>query len=200
MGSSLGNIFTVLLNTVCGLYVLVLMARFALHCSQADYFNPVTQGIIKATDWIVAPLQRVIRPLKRFDGASLVAAILVKTLTIGLIYLLLFHGLPSILGLILGGAIGAFSALVKLYFFALIIMIILSWVAPNATHPGALLVHQLTEPVMAPLRRVIPPLGMFDLTPIVAFLIINLIDGLLMPYLLRLALSFGVFPTFIVGM
>lgn len=199
MGSTFGNVFTVLLNTLCSLYVLVLMARFALHCSQADYFNPVTQGIIRATDWIVAPLQRVLRPFKRFDSATLVAAILVKAVTIGVIYLIIFNGIPSIIGLLLGGAIGAFSALVKLYFFALIIMIILSWVAPNATHPGALLVTELTEFIMAPLRRVIPPLGMFDLSPIVAFLIINLIDGFVMPMLLRLAFQFGILPNVIVG-
>ena len=66
-------------------------------------------------------------------------------------------------------------------------MIILSWVAPQASHPGAILIMQLVEPVMAPVRKVIPPLGMIDLSPIVVFIIINLVDGLVVGSLTRAA-------------
>ncbi|ANF56055.1 YggT family protein [Halotalea alkalilenta] len=185
MGSQMGSIGLTLINTLFNLFVFVLMLRFALHASRADYYNPMTQGVVKATGWLVHPLQRLLRPIGRFDLASLVAAILVKIAALLLIFLLFAGTLPPVLNLLIAGFAGALNALVKIYFFALIVMIILSWVAPRADHPGALLVIQVTEPIMSPLRRVIPPLGMLDLSPIVAFILINLIDSIVVSSLVR---------------
>ncbi len=96
-------------------------------------------------------------------------------------------GMPPIPGLLIAGVAALANAILKIYFFAMIVMIILSWVAPNASHPGALLVMQLVEPIMAPVRKVIPPLGMIDLSPIVVFIAINLVDGLVVGALIRAA-------------
>ncbi|BBI48088.1 hypothetical protein HORIV_05090 [Vreelandella olivaria] len=87
----------------------------------------------------------------------------------------------------IAGVAALANAILKIYFFAMIVMIILSWVAPNASHPGALLVMQLVEPIMAPVRKVIPPLGMIDLSPIVVFIAINLVDSLVVGALIRAA-------------
>ncbi len=95
--------------------------------------------------------------------------------------------MPPIAGLLIAGVAALANAILKIYFFAMIVMIILSWVAPNASHPGALLVMQLVEPIMAPVRKVIPPLGMIDLSPIVVFIAINLVDGLVVGSLIRAA-------------
>src|SRR5690606_11905839 len=90
-------------------------------------------------------------------------------------------------GLALAGVAAVLVTSLKIYFFALIVMIILSWVAPRANHPAAVLVMQLVEPIMAPVRKVIPPLGMLDLSPIVVFIGINLIDGIVVGQLVRAA-------------
>ncbi|MFK7160380.1 YggT family protein [Marinospirillum sp. MEB164] len=152
-------------------YLLVL--RLLLHFSKADYFNPITQGVVKATNPVILPLQTFLRPAGRLDPASLVLAFLVKTT--GIYLAITVMGASAGVGsLVIGGFTGVLKAILDVYFFALIISIILSWVAPQANHPGALLVYQLTEPLMAPVRRFIPSLGGLDLSPIFVFLGIHL--------------------------
>ncbi|MCK0715093.1 YggT family protein [Chromohalobacter sarecensis] len=187
MGSQMGSAGLMLVNTLINVYLFVLMLRFLLQFSRADYYNPVSQAVITATRPVVAPLQRIFRPRGRFDPASLVAGLLLKGITIFVLLKLAGIGMPPIQGVLVAALAGVLSAILDIYFFALIIMIILSWVAPQASHPGAILVHQLVEPIMAPVRKVIPPLGMIDLSPIVVFIAISLIDSLVVGALARAA-------------
>ncbi|WP_280539634.1 YggT family protein [Chromohalobacter sp. 11-W] len=187
MGSQMGSAGLMLVNTLINVYLFVLMLRFLLQFSRADYYNPVSQAVIKATRPVVAPLQRIFRPRGRFDPASLVAGLLIKGITIFVLLKLAGIGMPPIQGVLVAALAGVLSAILDIYFFALIIMIILSWVAPQASHPGAILVQQLVEPIMAPVRKVIPPLGMIDLSPIVVFIAINLVDSLVVGALARAA-------------
>ncbi|MCM2131586.1 YggT family protein [Larsenimonas rhizosphaerae] len=187
MGTTLGNTGLMLVNTLIGVYMFVLMLRFLLHFSKADYFNPISQGVVKATSPLVNPLQKIIRPIGGIDIATLVVGLIFKALGIILVLWIAGAGMPALPSLLIGALAGVLNAILKIYFFAMIILIILSWVAPQANHPGALLVFQITEPVMAPLRRVIPPLGPLDLSPIVLFLIINLLDSLVVNALARAA-------------
>ncbi|MCM2973610.1 YggT family protein [Larsenimonas suaedae] len=184
---TLGNTGLMLINTLISLYLFVLMLRFLLHFSKADYYNPISQGIVKATSPVVAPVQKVIRPMGNFDVATLIVGMIVKALGIIAVLWIAGAGMPPAVSLLIGALAGVINAILKIYFFAMIILIILSWVAPQANHPGALLVFQITEPVMAPLRRIIPPLGPLDLSPIVLFLLINLLDGLVVNSLARAA-------------
>ncbi|WP_110661651.1 YggT family protein [Salinicola socius] len=187
MGSNLGSAGLMLVNTLVNIYLFVLMLRFLLQFSQADYYNPLSQGIVKATQPVVAPVQKILRPLGRIDIATLFVGFLLKIIVITAIFQIAGFGMPPLQGLLLAGIAGVLNAILKIYFFALIIMIILSWVAPQASHPGALLVMQIVEPIMAPVRRVIPPLGMIDLSPIVVFIAINLLDSVVVGSLARAA-------------
>ncbi|WP_251975673.1 YggT family protein [Salinicola avicenniae] len=187
MGSNLGSAGLMLINSLVSIYLFVLMLRFLLQFSQADYYNPLSQGVVKATQPVVAPLQKILRPIGRIDIATLFAGFLLKALVILAIFQFAGFGVPPLQGLLLAAVAGVLNAILKIYFFALIIMIILSWVAPQASHPGALLVMQIVEPIMAPVRRIIPPLGMIDLSPIVVFIAINLLDSLVVGSLARAA-------------
>lgn len=187
MGSNLGSAGLMLVNTLVNIYLFVLMLRFLLQFSQADYYNPMSQGIVKATQPVVAPVQKILRPVGRIDIATLFVGFLLKVIVIIAIFQIAGFGMPPLQGLLLAGIAGVLNAILKIYFFALIIMIILSWVAPRASHPGALLVMQIVEPIMAPVRRVIPPLGMIDLSPIVVFIAINLLDSIVVGSLARAA-------------
>ncbi|WP_106475844.1 YggT family protein [Phytohalomonas tamaricis] len=191
MGSNLGNIGVMLINTLINLYLFVLMLRFLLHCSRADYYNPLSQAIVKATSPLVNPLQKLLRPVGPIDIATLVVALIIKAVGIIIVLAIIGYGMPPIGNLLIAALAGVANAILKIYFFAMIIMIILSWVAPQANHPGALLVYQITEPVMSPVRRVIPPLGMIDLSPIVVFLLINILDAYVVGALVRAAGPIG---------
>ncbi|CAM3988342.1 YggT family protein [Vreelandella rituensis] len=188
MGNQLGSAGLMLVNTLINIYLFLLMLRFLLQASHADYYNPISQSVVKLTQPVVGLFQGFLGPVAgRFDLATLAAGFVLKVISIVVIFQVIGVGFPPIGGLAIAGVAALANAILKIYFFALIVMIILSWVAPNASHPGALLVMQLVEPIMAPVRKVIPPLGMIDLSPIVVFILINLIDGLVVGSLIRAA-------------
>lgn len=184
----LGNAGLLLVNTLINIYLFLMMLRFLLQASQADYYNPISQSVVKITQPVVRPFQGFLGPvLGRFDLATLAAAFVLKAVSIVVILQIAGIGMPPITQVAIGAVAAIANAILKIYFFALIVMIILSWVAPNASHPGALLVMQLVEPIMAPVRKVIPPLGMIDLSPIVVFIAISIIDGIVVGALTRAA-------------
>ncbi|TKD61029.1 YggT family protein [Cobetia marina] len=175
---AMGNIGLQLVTILLQLFVYILMLRFLLQLSRADFYNPVTQSVVKATNPLVAPLQGILRPLGRFDIATLAAAFIVVSLVLVAIGALFGGMLP--IGFIALTALGTMlDSIINIYFFALIAMIILSWVAPQANHPGAILVHQLVDPIMKPVRKVIPSIGMLDLSPIFVFIALNLVGSLI---------------------
>ncbi|GHC34873.1 YggT family protein [Aidingimonas halophila] len=184
MGSQLGND---LLHTLINIYLFILMLRFLLQASRADYYNPISQSVVKITQPVVGLFQGFLKPIGPFDMATLAAGFLLKAISIIVILQIDGFGMPPIHWVAIGAIAALANAILKIYFFALIAMIILSWVAPQASHPGAILIMQLMEPVMSPLRKVIPPLGMIDLSPIVAFIAISLLDGLIVNSLINAA-------------
>ncbi|MDR5875030.1 YggT family protein [Halomonas sp. CUBES01] len=188
MGNELGSAGLMLVNSLINIYLFLLMLRFLLQASRADYYNPLSQSVVKITQPVVGLFQGFLGPVAgRFDLATLAAGFVLKVVSIVAIFMVIGVGMPPIPGLLVAGIAALANAILKIYFFAMIVMIILSWVAPNASHPGALLIMQLVEPIMAPVRKVIPPLGMIDLSPIVVFIAINLVDGLLVGSLIRAA-------------
>ena len=184
MGAGLASFVQLLFS----LATFIIVLRFLLHLSKADYFNPITQGVVKATNPLVLPLQRVLKPNGRLDFATLLIAIAVKAVGITLaVYLSGHFSGVNITGILIGGVAGVLKTILDVYFFTLVISIVLSWVAPQANHPGAVLVAQLTEPLMAPVRKIIPSLGGLDLSPIFVFLAINLASSILVGMLAQLA-------------
>lgn len=184
MGAGLASFIQLLFNMA----TFVVVLRFLLHLSKADYFNPITQGVVKITNPIVLPLQSVLRPRGRIDLASLVVALIINALGVFIaLYLAGLLGSANLVSIFIGGVAGVLKTVLDLYFFMLIISIILSWVAPQANHPGAVLVYQLTEPLMGPVRKFIPSLGGLDLSPIFVFLGIKLASTFLVGMLAQAA-------------
>ena len=187
MGSQLGSAGLMLVNTLINIYLFLLMLRFLLQASRADYYNPLSQSVVKVTQPVVKPLQGLLRPVGRFDLATLGAGFILKAVSIIAIVQIAIGTMPPLGGVAIASLAALASTILDIYFFALIGMIILSWVAPQASHPGAILIFQLVEPIMAPVRKVIPPLGMIDLSPIVVFIAISLIDGVVVGSLAQAA-------------
>src|SRR5690606_14742204 len=163
------------LRLLTAFYITIVLLRFLLQISRADFYNPISQFVVKATNPLLAPLRQVVPGIGGFDGASLVLAVLIQTLVFVIIASL--AGAPlHLVTYIAWSAVVVLNLLVQIYFWAAIAMIILSWVAPGSYHPAVQLLHQITEPVMRPFRRLLPPLGGLDLSPILLFLVINVIQ------------------------
>lgn len=167
-----------ILQTIGSLYLLIVLLRFILQLVRADFYNPVSQFIVRATHPLLKPLRKVIPSLAGLDLASLVLAIVLQLLLMAVTLLLLGYGLDNPLQLLVWSIIGVTALFLKVFFFALIISVILSWVAQGSHNPTAMLINQICEPLLAPIRRILPSMGGLDLSPIVAFLLLNLIDML----------------------
>ena len=187
--STLAQMAIFLIQTLGSLYLMIVLLRFLLQLVRADFYNPVSQGISKATNPLLLPLRRVIPGFYGIDFASLVLAILLQWVAGQLIYLLQGGGLLNPLWILPMSLIGILKMLVDIYFWGMLIYIIASWIAPFSRNPALDLLRQLIEPAMAPFRKLIPPLGPIDLTPIFFILLLRLCSQFLIP---ALAQSMGV--------
>jgi YggT family protein len=179
MGQSVGTAGVYLISTLVNLFLFIVVLRFILQFSKADFYNPICQTIAKVTSPLVRPVQGIIKPMGRIDIATLIVAFVVKALGLVAILQIAGAGMPPVFNLLMGALTGVISTLLDIYFFALLISIILSWVAPNTGHPGAMLIYQITEPVMAPVRNILPSMGGIDLSPIFVFIAINVLEILI---------------------
>ena len=187
--SGLTEAFIYILQTLGQLYLLVALLRFVLQLVRADFYNPLSQFTVKVTQPILAPLRRVIPSVAGIDLAGLVFVLLLQFLLMTILVAL--AGLPvfDMLHYILAWSLIAVAGLfLKIFFFALIISVILSWVAPRSNNPGAQLINQICEPMLAPIRNILPNLGGLDISPIFAFISINLLERLVIG---NLAVSTG---------
>ena len=182
------DILNYVLQTLLGLYMFAMLLRFLLQLVRADFYNPISQFLVKITNPLVLPLRKVIPGYGGIDLSSLLLALLLQMLSLTLLLLLKVGGLPGLDLLLVGSVIGLAALILQLYFFAILAMIILSWVAPGGNNPAVILLYQLTEPVMAPFRKVLPAIGGLDLSPILVFITI----GVLQRMLLHSAAALGV--------
>ncbi|WP_339415257.1 MULTISPECIES: YggT family protein [unclassified Pseudomonas] len=166
------------LQTIGSLYLLIVLMRFVLQLVRANFYNPLCQFIVKATQPLLKPLRRIIPSLFGLDMSSLVLAILVQLALMALTLLLTYGTTGNFVQLLVWAIIGVTALFLKIFFFALIISVILSWVAPGSHNPGAELVNQICEPALAPFRRLLPNLGGLDISPILAFMVLKLLDML----------------------
>ena len=183
------------LQTLGSLYLMLILLRFVLQLVRANFYNPLSQFIVKATQPLLKPLRRIIPSIFGLDMSSLVLPIIVQMILMALTLLLIAGTAGDPLLLLLWSIISVTALFLKIFFFALIISVILSWVAPGSNNPGAELVNQICEPALAPFRRIVPNLGGLDISPILAFLVLKLLDMLVinnlaamshMPEVLRL--------------
>lgn len=171
----LANILALIVQVLSQLFLLAILLRFVFQLVKADFYNPFSQAIVKATSPVLTPLRRIIPGFKGLDIASLVLALVVQTLAMAAT--LLFKGFNPLLPFLpIWAAISVIAALASIIFFAAIVSIISSWIAPFSQHPLLILARQISDPAMAPFRKIIPPLGGLDLSPIFLFLSLSILQ------------------------
>ena len=172
-GSYVGNAATFLIETVFGLYILLVMLRFLLQWAQADFYNPVSQFIVKATQPPLKPLRKIIPGIGGLDMAALVFMIMLKLVELWLVTGVMGMS-PQIGGLVVLSIADLLGLLINVFIFSILIQVIISWVNPGMYNPVMGLLHSLTEPLLGPARRVIPPISGLDLSPIVVIIVLQL--------------------------
>ncbi|MCP5424981.1 MAG: YggT family protein [Gammaproteobacteria bacterium] len=158
-----------LIQTLFGFYILAVMLRFLLQWVRADFYNPLVQFLVTLTNPPLLPLRRFIPGLMGLDMASVVLMVVMQFTEMALII--------SVLGqrvefgpLILLTGVELIFLLLNIFIWAVVIQAILSWVSIDYRHPAVTLLRQLTDPVLRPVRRYLPPMGGLDLSPMVVII------------------------------
>lgn len=175
-GNPLADIGNLLIGTLASLYLAAIVLRFLFQLVRADFYNPVSQAVVKATNPLLMPLRKVIPGVFGFDIASVVLAILFHAVIIVILGLINGVQIFNPLILLAWSSVGILSLVAGIFFWGMLIMIIVSWVAPQSHNPLILLLRQLIDPIMSPFRRILPPMGGLDLSPILAFLSIKVVQ------------------------
>ncbi len=194
MGSASVQIGLLLVNALAGFFLFVVLLRFLLQAVRADFYNPISQFVVKATNPFIVPLRKVIPGFGGFDWAAIALLIIVQIIAITLSLLIAGYGLPYD-SIAIWAVLGTSGLFLKLYFWGLLISIIASWLAPQSYNPALMLLRQILEPVMAPIRKVLPDMGGLDISPIILFLVINVFEIML----IATARETGA-PGFIIGL
>lgn len=167
-----------LINTLCNLYLMVVLMRIWLQLARADFYNPFSQFVVKATNPILKPLRRFVPGYFGIDMAALLLAVLVVVLKLTLLYGLNILETDRWSDWLLLVVLTIVKKAGTMLFWILIIRALLSWVSQGNNQIEYLMV-QLTEPLLAPIRRIIPPLGGLDLSMLVFFIILQVLNSLM---------------------
>ena len=169
-----------ILSLLGQLLVGIFVVRFLLQLVRADFYNPVSQAIVSLTNPLVMPLRRIIPGLKGLDLASVVAALLVQILVLIILYFIQTGGaLPGVQYTLVESLFSLLNLVFGLYIMTIFLRVILSWVNPDPRNPIVSMLYSLTEPILAPARRIIPSIGGLDLSPLVVLVLLQALQILI---------------------
>ncbi len=174
-----------LVSTLFGLYILVVMLRFLMGWVRADFYNPISQFLVRLTNPVLVPLRQVIPPAGRVDMAAVLLLLSLQMLQLLILSWLKGAHVPFI-GLLVWALAELLSLALNVFLFSILIQVILSWVNPGTYNPVSSILYSLNEPLLAPVRKFLPPMGGIDLSPMVAIIGIQVVKMLLIPPLLHL--------------
>ena len=194
MESTAAQIGLLLVNTLAGFYMFIVVLRFLLQAVRADFHNPISQFVVKVTTPVLVPIRKVVPGFGGYDIAALVLLFIVECIAITASIAMV--GWPiSVSNVAVWALLGGAGLFLKLYFWGVLIMIIASWIAPQSYNPALLLLRQLIDPVMEPIRKRMPDMGGLDLSPMVIMLVIMIFEIIMK----NIAVSTGA-PGFIIGL
>ena len=163
-----------LVDTVLGLYILIVLLRFLFQLTGVDFYNPISQFIVKASNPLLSRLRRVVPGLWGIDFAAVVLLIVLEGARIGITALLIGRT-PQLAGVLVLSIAELLKLAVYIMVFSIFIRALLSWVSMGRSHPILQLLYSFTEPLMAQARRILPTTSGLDLSPIIVFIALMLI-------------------------
>ncbi len=175
-----------LITTVFQLYIMLVMARFLFQWVRADFYNPISQFLVKATNPPLLPLRRIIPGWGGIDLAAVVLMLALQMISLLIVLTLRSAGVPfeTLLLWSLAELVGLGF---NFFIFAIIIQVVFSWINPGQYNPLTALLANLTSPLLRPARRLLPPISGIDLSPLLVLLALQVMKMLIVPPLLHLA-------------
>lgn len=180
-----------LINIIFGLYIIAILLRYLLARVRADFYNPLSQMLVKITNPAIKPLRRFIPGYFGVDWPSIVLLIFVQGLEVILVQFLIYGQAPSPLGLSFLILAHLIQTTIYIYMVILIIQMVISWVNPGTYNPITVLMHQLSEPLLRPVRKLVPPAGGLDWSVLIVFILLNLARYIIVGHLMDLGRAFS---------
>lgn len=159
-------------KTLAQLYLMLYLLRFWLPWVGADFRNPIAQAVLRFTSPLIVPLRRFIPSFGRLDTATVLVTFLMQYVIL-FVLLRIVQQSPAPTTIVIMSIIELCILSLNLFFFAILVRIILSWIAPHTYNPISVIAGALAEPVLRPFRRIIPPLGGLDISPIFAIVLLQ---------------------------
>ncbi len=177
--------FFFLIRVLSHLYLLLFLLRFIMQGIRADFYNPLAQFIVRATNPLVVPARRLIPASSGIDLPTLVLLVLLEVIATWL--LLYVASAPATLIQFAGFVLLRLVSLtLSLYTWTILVYVILGWISPGGYHPLTMMLAELNEPVLRPIRRLLPPISGLDLSPLLAVILIQALSlAIPLPNLLR---------------
>lgn len=175
-----------IIDSLFSLYILAVILRFLLQWSRAEFYNPISQFLVKITHPVLKILRRYIPPVGKIDTSSIVLALGLQMLADFSILMLkgFSIGVGALTLLSFGNLV---SLLINVFIYAVFARAILSWLNPGSFNAAASILHSLTEPLLDTCRKFIPDFGGMDLSPLVALMLLQLAKMVILPPLHQLA-------------
>ncbi|MEQ8858309.1 MAG: YggT family protein [Pseudomonadales bacterium] len=175
MNDALNYAISFILQIVCFVFV----ARFLLQACRVDFYNPISQGLVKVTDPVLKPVRLVLPAYRNLDFAAFLGAVVAQIVLMMALSALQGGYTGGIGTIVLAGILQVILLIIRIFWWSILIVIIAGWIAPGTYHPALALLGQITEPLLAPARRLLPAMGGLDFSPIVVFLILGVIERIL---------------------
>ncbi len=179
MSGYLSNPLVFLIHALLGFYGAIVALRFLLQWARADFYNPMSQFIVRVTTPVLRPLRRFVPGYAGLDLSALVLTWLVKAVELAAVALI--AGLGNPLGALFWAIPAMVTLFINIFLFAVLIRVILNWVNPDPYNPAVALLERLTDPLMGPAQRLIPPVGGLDLSPMAVMIGLVVLEMLLVP-------------------
>lgn len=184
MTANVSGALIFLVNTLLSLYAMAVLLRFILQMVRADFYNPLSQFVVRATNPLLRPLRKVIPGAWGIDFASLLLFYLVALVTVAAL-MALAGAQPPPLSVFYYGFLKCLVLTIHLYFFTVIVQVIMSWVS-QGWNPVSAMLYTINAPLLRPFRRILPSLGGLDLSPLFALILLQFVNYLIpLPGLLR---------------
>ena len=178
----LANPLEFLVSTLFSLYILAVMLRFLLGALRADFYNPVSQFLVRITNPLLVPMRKVIPSLGKFDTSALLLMLLLQMISLSIVFML--RGISiSVVALLVTAVAELLLLLINIFMFSIIIQVILSWINPGSYNPVTAMLYSITSPIMRPIQRLVPPISGIDLSPLVAIIGLQVVRMLILPLL-----------------
>jgi len=166
---------TFIIETLLSLALFVVLARLLLQWTRADFRNPLCQAVVRVTNPLILPLRRVLPPIGKLDTASVIAVLLVAMVDVACLFALHGSGIPGPLLWIRPVLTEIARTLLWTYFYSIFLYALLSLIAPGGYSPLQAVLTTLCEPLLRPIRRVLPSVAGLDLSPLWAIIAIQAI-------------------------